>query len=72
MGTARAFGGAFVVSVIGVKLIYNGWRHQRPRRLRELGIPSWVMVAGGVICQVPLALLLYALYLRCAVPGNCW
>jgi hypothetical protein len=72
MGTLRAFGGAIIVSILGLKLIYNGWRRRRPQRLRELGIPCWVMVAGGILCQIPMAIVVYAAYLRCAVPGSCW
>ena len=56
--------GSLLISLIGVRLFFDGLRGDRPDRLRSLGLPAWLMVAAGLLCQVPLAINLYALWLQ--------
>jgi len=67
-----AFISAIFASAVGMKMILDGWRYQRPIRLLRLGIPSWVMVVGGILCLIPLATVTYAYYLRCTLSLSCW
>ena len=67
-----AFGGAIFAAAIGLKFVYDGWQHHRPIELRQLGVPSWVMVVGGLVCLIPLAIVTYAYYLRCESVLGCW
>ena len=56
--------GSLLISLIGVRLFFDGLRGERPDRLRSLGLPAWLLVAGGFLCQLPLAINLYALWLQ--------
>jgi hypothetical protein len=59
----RAFGFSAAFAILGLKLIYDGWRYQRPGLMRRLGLPSLLLIVAGVLCQAPFALNLYAQYL---------
>jgi hypothetical protein len=60
--------GALFIALLGARLIAEGLRGERTDRIRALGLQPWVMVLGGILCEVPLAINLYALWLQRSLP----
>ena len=60
--------GALFIALVGARFIAEGLRGERTDRMRALGLKAWVMVVGGLLCEVPLAINLYALWLQRSLP----
>lgn len=60
--SSKVFIVSLVFSAIGIKLMFDGIRGDVPKIFTTLKIPDGVLIliVGGVICQVPTLLYVYA------------
>ena len=54
----RFFAGGVFITLVGLKLIYDGLQGDVPRIFEILRLRRWMMVVGGILCQTPILIYL--------------